>query len=100
MRYIMNALENRIKEFLDNNYDGRLMLEIDNDFKVYNNNDEILPALVDRFSWFAIDNEDERFNNNPLALFEYCLDENDFGAICTLYYESGEDFCKEILPCD
>ena len=66
----MNALENRIKEFLDNNYDGRLMLEI------------------------------ERFNNNPLALFEYCLDENDFGAICTLYYESGEDFCKEILPCD
>jgi hypothetical protein len=89
----MNTLlEHRIKEFLDSNYGGRFLLEIDNEIKVYENSEEILPALVDRFNWVAIDHGDERFNNNPLALFEYCLTKNDFGDICTLYYEDNGGF--------
>lgn len=84
-----------IKDYLDGNFDGRLMLEIDNNFTVYNNNEEILPVLVDRFMLWAAGNEDER-SRDPIYLFAYCLKHHDFGAICTLYYEDvSGDFCKE-----
>lgn len=91
------TIEKRIEQYLNAYFDDeRVMLEIDNEFKVYKNAMEALPALIDRFIWWSIDNEDEQFNNNPVLLFEYCLNTHDFGDICTLYYQdSSGDFRLE-----
>jgi hypothetical protein len=33
---------------------------------------------------------------DPIKLFDYCLEIHDFGDICSLYYEdSSGDFCLE-----
>lgn len=90
----MNITE-KIKKYLDNNFDGRLMLEVNGVFSHYNNNDEILSCLVSLFEKWAKENENPDYND-PIKLWEYCLDNHNFGSICTLYYEdSSGDFCKE-----
>lgn len=86
-----------IKSYLDNNFDSRLMLDINNNFTIYKNNNEILPVLVDQFILWAAENEDEHCRDNPVYLFNYCCEHHDFGAICTLYYEDVDgNFIKEM----
>ena len=85
-----------IRQYLDDNFGGRLMLDVDGKFTVYNDNEEILPVLTRLFEEWAIDNEDEFCRDNPINLFAYCRATHSFGGICTLYYEDcSGDFCLE-----
>ena len=94
----------RIKEYLYRNFDNRIMLKTDNGFQVYERKDyeKLIRALVDLFMWWSIDNEEEKYNDNPIALFEYCVNEaHSFGDICVLYYEDASgDFVYEKFVVD
>lgn len=92
----MITITERIREYLDFNFDGSLMMKVNGQFYHYANNEELLPWLVELFEKWARENEDENCND-PIYLFDYCLENNNFGDICTLYYEDyNGDFIKEI----
>ncbi len=86
----------KIREYLELNFDGRLMLEINQHFYHYDDNEELLPKLVELFEKWARENEVEECKD-PVYLFDYCIEHGSFGAICNLYYEDNNgDFILTI----
>ena len=84
------TITEKIREYLELNFDGRLMLEVDKHFYHYDNNEEILPKLVELFEKWARENEDEKCKD-PVYLFDYCIEQGSYGDICSLYYENSFD---------
>lgn len=89
------TIKEKIYEYLEKNFDGRLMLKVGELFYHFENNAEILPRLTSLFEKWAYENTNNEYND-PVRLFDLCLLTHSFGDICTLYYEDNSgDYCIE-----
>jgi hypothetical protein len=81
------TIKERIFKYLEENFDGKMLLIVDNKPFLYSNNHDLCDKMVELFEWWAKDNEDENYQD-PVKLFDYCLKEHNFGDICELYYHT------------
>ena len=79
------TIKERIFNYLEENFNGTMLLIVDNKPFLYSNNHDLCDKMVELFEWWAEDNGDEECQD-PVKLFDYCLKHHDFGSICELYY--------------
>jgi hypothetical protein len=89
------TIKEKIMDYLEKNFDGRVLLIVDGEPHLYYDNSTLCYKMTELFELWASENENPMCQD-PIKLFDYCLEIHDFGDICSLYYEdSSGDFCLE-----
>ena len=89
------TIKEKIMDYLEKNFDERVLLIVDGEPHLYYDNSTLCYKMTELFELWARENEVVEYQD-PIKLFDYCLENHSFGAICDLYYEdSSGDFCLE-----
>lgn len=91
------TITNVLEKFLEDNFQNPILV-VTGDYNVciHENPCDAIDQLKIAFIIWARENEDEECQD-PIFLFNYCMENHDFGAICTIYEEDyNGDFIKYI----